>query len=101
MQTEKPSYLSIETTRKTVTVEFDHMVEVRSSATALVDYPSPDADLTGVHVSVGPMSMTLSTTEALNIATALTEAALFYREKKAAALEHYEALAREAQQETA
>jgi hypothetical protein len=57
----------------------------------------PSTDLVDVHLSIGPMSMPLTSQEALDLATALTEAALFYREKKADALAHYEAITRDAQ----
>lgn len=100
MGTNESSYLTIDRFRQTVTVYPDQRIEVSStgSVSTTEELRDPASDLVGVYVTVGPLSMAISTEEALQFAAALTEAALFYREKKVAALEHYEAMAREAQQ---
>jgi hypothetical protein len=98
MDNSKLGYLPIKSTRKTVTVSHNHTATAISGYTVNTDpeYRAADADLLGVHLDIGPVSMGLTSQEALNLATALTEAALFYREKKADALAHYEAMARDA-----
>lgn len=98
MDTSEPSYLNIEACRKAVTIDGEHLIQVRSSAMVSTDIErrGMDCDLSGVHLWTGPFSMTMSTQEALDIASAITEAALFYREKKADALAHYKAMARDA-----
>jgi hypothetical protein len=99
MDTSKLAYLSIQSTRKTVTVSQNHIATAISGYTVNTapEYRAAGADIVGVHLDVGPMSMVLTSQEALDLATALTEAALFYREKKADALAHYEAMALDAQ----
>lgn len=100
MGTNDQPYLTIETIRKTVKVDLDSEVSISSSSMVSTDQyrADPDSDYSGIHVSFGPLVMTMSTEEALNFAAALTEAATFYREKKAAALAHYQQMARDARQ---
>jgi len=100
MGTNDQRYLTIETIRKTVTVDVDSEVSVRSSGTVSTDptLADPSADPLGIYVSIGPLSMSMSTEEAMNLAAALAETATFFREKKAAALAHYQQMARNAQQ---
>lgn len=100
MGTNESSYLTIDRFRQTVTIDLYHRIEVSSAVTVSTteELRGPASDVIGVYVTVGPLSMAISSEEALQFAAALTEAALFYREKKVAALEHYEAMAREARQ---
>lgn len=98
MDSSDKSYLEIATVRKTVTIDVDHQVHAESSSYVGTRewQRGAGADLTGVTLFFGPSKMIMSTQEAIDLATAITEAALFYREKKADALAHYEAMARDA-----
>jgi pyruvate/oxaloacetate carboxyltransferase len=100
MGTSGQKYLTIEAVRKSVAVDLDSTIHVRSTTSVSTDPENagPASDVLGVYLSIGPLSMSMSTAEAMNIALALMDTVAYYREKKAEALEHYEAMARNAQQ---
>lgn len=72
--------------RATAVVCGEHEVVVENSTAVNADRPGPEGDYCGVYVQFGPLELKLSSHEALALAAAITEAALFYRESKADAL---------------